>query len=80
MSYVSLGNICQNNNGSPFQSETNPLSHKVVLLSNYGGVGYAPDRDVINPKMSYQPDARAVFKYAYATQQNPYATSMCKGR
>jgi hypothetical protein len=71
MSYVSLGNICNGNGIAPFQKE------QTVLLSNYGGVGYAPQRDVLNPKLSYQPDARAVFKNAYYPQQNPYASSMC---
>jgi hypothetical protein len=42
MSYVPLGDLCGLKNGAPFSNTPTPV--KTVLLSNFGGASYAPDR------------------------------------
>jgi hypothetical protein len=74
MSYVSLGDFCQRNNGAPFQSGTKPV--QTVLLSNYGGVGYSPSINPLNND-NYQCDGKTTFKNAYSLQMNPYASRLC---
>ena len=76
MSYVSLGNVCQIKNQSPFTSQTQPV--KTVLLSNFGGISYPSKHDPLNPNTMYQCDGRSTFKNAYSVQMNPYLSCLCK--
>ena len=75
MSYVSLGEICQNKNGAAFSNGTKPLP--TVLLSNWGGASYASAHNQLDSRTASLSNGTVRFKNAYSKQMDPYGCSMC---